>query len=235
MTPPPTNIDGTDITGATIDGQEVAEITIDGQTVFPKSITGFVVDDFADNKLTNRDNFSGTPLNPQSLEPTVSGFKTRSRPEYVQTDSASVSAGELSLSQFVFAFVLAPIPSFNGELEWDVNYTADTSVDFVGFVEGTTLFNGNAFKEPQDGFGFQVNAGTGTFAAINRYDSGSLSRLATTGNASHGLTISGTINTNGSLTLDNGSISTTTSFNKNIDHFMISTKEGSTIPEFIIK
>jgi hypothetical protein len=34
MTPPPTSIDGTDITGATIDGQEVQEITIDGQTVF---------------------------------------------------------------------------------------------------------------------------------------------------------------------------------------------------------
>jgi len=34
MTPPPTNIDGTDITGATIDGQDVDEITIDGQTVF---------------------------------------------------------------------------------------------------------------------------------------------------------------------------------------------------------
>jgi len=34
MSPPPTNIDGTDITGATIDGQDVEEITIDGQTVF---------------------------------------------------------------------------------------------------------------------------------------------------------------------------------------------------------
>jgi hypothetical protein len=34
MTPPPTNIDGTDITGATIDGQDVQEITIDGQVVF---------------------------------------------------------------------------------------------------------------------------------------------------------------------------------------------------------
>jgi hypothetical protein len=34
MTPPPTSIDGTDITGATIDGQQVEEITIDGQTVF---------------------------------------------------------------------------------------------------------------------------------------------------------------------------------------------------------
>jgi len=34
MSPPPTNIDGTDITGATIDGQDVQEITVDGQTVF---------------------------------------------------------------------------------------------------------------------------------------------------------------------------------------------------------
>jgi hypothetical protein len=37
MTPPPTSIDGTDITGATIDGQEVQEITVDGQTVFTAS------------------------------------------------------------------------------------------------------------------------------------------------------------------------------------------------------
>jgi len=34
MTPPPTSIDGTDITGATIDGTEVKEITVDGDTVF---------------------------------------------------------------------------------------------------------------------------------------------------------------------------------------------------------
>jgi len=31
---PPTNIDGTEITGASIDGQDVQEITVDGQTVF---------------------------------------------------------------------------------------------------------------------------------------------------------------------------------------------------------
>jgi hypothetical protein len=38
MTPPPTSIDGTDITGATIDGQDVQEITIDGQTVFTAAV-----------------------------------------------------------------------------------------------------------------------------------------------------------------------------------------------------
>jgi hypothetical protein len=34
MTPPPTFIDGQEITGATIDGQDVEKITVDGQTVF---------------------------------------------------------------------------------------------------------------------------------------------------------------------------------------------------------
>jgi hypothetical protein len=39
MSPPPTSIDGTDITGATIDGQAVQEITIDGQIVFKATET----------------------------------------------------------------------------------------------------------------------------------------------------------------------------------------------------
>jgi hypothetical protein len=34
MSPPPTSIDGTDITGATIDGTDVQEITVDGDVVF---------------------------------------------------------------------------------------------------------------------------------------------------------------------------------------------------------
>jgi len=49
MTPPPTNIDGTDITGATIDGQEVQEITIDGQTVFTASVP--LIEDFEDGNI----------------------------------------------------------------------------------------------------------------------------------------------------------------------------------------
>jgi len=55
---PPTNIDGSDITGATIDGQEVQEITVDGQTVFTASVGG-VIDDFEDNNLNEYSNVSG--------------------------------------------------------------------------------------------------------------------------------------------------------------------------------
>jgi len=42
---PSTNIDGTEITGATIDGQDVQEITVDGDTVFT-AIPDSGVDDF---------------------------------------------------------------------------------------------------------------------------------------------------------------------------------------------
>jgi len=58
MTPPPTSIDGTDITGATIDGQEVIEITVDGDRVFRAEEDAIFSDDFRDNKLfSNRDSY----------------------------------------------------------------------------------------------------------------------------------------------------------------------------------
>jgi len=65
MTPPPTSIDGTDITGATIDGQEVQEITIDGQTVF----TAFeFIDNFEDGNIVeyggSTNSFTTTTNNP---------------------------------------------------------------------------------------------------------------------------------------------------------------------------
>jgi len=63
MTPPPTSIDGTDITGATIDGQEVQEITVDGQTVFKTGPP-------AEGDLQARYDFSqetgGTPITDRS-------------------------------------------------------------------------------------------------------------------------------------------------------------------------
>jgi len=69
MSPPPTSIDGTDITGATIDGQEVQEITVDGQTVFsgfPRVLEQFddgnlnVYQDIGDFEITQDFVFKGT-------------------------------------------------------------------------------------------------------------------------------------------------------------------------------
>jgi hypothetical protein len=57
MSPPPTSIDGTNITGATIDGQDVQEITVDGQTVFralPENIVNqYVVSNFTATTWTD--------------------------------------------------------------------------------------------------------------------------------------------------------------------------------------
>jgi len=63
MSPPPTSIDGTDITGATIDGQEVEEITIDGQTVFTAgpNIPNNAVAHYDATQLTASD---GDPIDP---------------------------------------------------------------------------------------------------------------------------------------------------------------------------
>jgi len=53
MTPPPINIDGTDITGATIDGKDVEQITIDGQDVLSaipdSAVEQFTAESFDDN------------------------------------------------------------------------------------------------------------------------------------------------------------------------------------------
>jgi hypothetical protein len=84
MSPPPTNIDGSDITGATIDGQTVDEITVDGQTVFtafpgiPNNVTNhYPVDEGSGSTLTdNIGNLDGTinGANFQSLSNAVGGF-----------------------------------------------------------------------------------------------------------------------------------------------------------------
>jgi len=70
MTPPPTSIDGTDITGATIDGQDVQEITIDGQTVFtaqPQSVVTLA----NETDSRSRTGKSGVVIETKSLWPSI--------------------------------------------------------------------------------------------------------------------------------------------------------------------
>jgi len=90
MTPPPTSIDGTDITGATIDGQEVQEITVDGQTVFTSVL----------DAVTNRwlyDEGSGNILNDSvgstnlSLDAPVWETGSGTGDVYLQFDGADVA------------------------------------------------------------------------------------------------------------------------------------------------
>jgi hypothetical protein len=102
MTPPPTNIDGTDITGATIDGQDVQEITVDGQTVFtgidPNTIDNFEAPLYGDQNKTLSDYYNGdlNVFNRQqstvqegsfALEMTGSGTIVGSRKDITQGDT----------------------------------------------------------------------------------------------------------------------------------------------------
>jgi len=70
MSPPPTNIDGTDITGATIDGQEVEEITIDGNVVFTSGITT-VTSRPDDNNTASVTDSRGLVIRPKDDFPSV--------------------------------------------------------------------------------------------------------------------------------------------------------------------
>jgi len=231
----PTSIDGTDITGATIDGTDVTEITVDGQTVFTATVevNGLLVDDFADNKLTSRDDFATTALNPSSLEPATSNFTVTTRPEYDRTEDATVASQQVTLGSDSDSCIIAPIPSFTGELKWEVNLTSTNSIDFVGFMNGTALRTGNS-PIPQDGYFFQQNEGTSTFAAIRRTDSGTISTLSTTQSATHQGVMSGTIDDSGNLEFNEPSLTASTPFDITVDHVMYGSKEGNTIIDFVI-
>ena len=78
MSPPPTNIDGTDITGATIDGQEVQEITIDGQTVF-------------DGRPTIIDNAEDSPDGPYGPSDDVTTYYSGNTGALSRTSSNAIS------------------------------------------------------------------------------------------------------------------------------------------------
>lgn len=64
---PSTNIDGTEITGATIDGQDVQEITVDGDTVFTaipdRTVFSFESGDLSNWRNTSEGSIVTSPVN----------------------------------------------------------------------------------------------------------------------------------------------------------------------------
>jgi hypothetical protein len=95
MTPPPTSIDGTDITGATIDGQEVQSITIDGQEVFSavspldKAIARYEFSNFTTSTWT--DSIGSNDLSVSGLNADTTAFAGNggaSSPAYLNGDHA---------------------------------------------------------------------------------------------------------------------------------------------------
>jgi len=113
MTPPPINIDGSDITGATIDGTDVQEVTVDGTQVFsaiPDSgVSRWTFDDADTDSGTATDVWNGndgTINGPTTGQAGVSNtYDSGESYSYDETDD-SVDIGNVSdfdLQNFSFA------------------------------------------------------------------------------------------------------------------------------------
>jgi hypothetical protein len=149
MTPPPTSIDGTDITGATIDGQDVQEITIDGQTVFTSVQDAIFVDDWADGNLfsnrTSYDNLAYTGPSPDGRFNPVGRFPW-------ETPSGgnpmSVSGGKLLVQSDELTQNDATIDMTTGKTVWEAEFdftnggTGGGRETFWNFAYGTESFDG---------------------------------------------------------------------------------------------
>jgi hypothetical protein len=150
MTPPPTSIDGTDITGATIDGQDVQEITIDGQTVFTSVQDAIFVDDWADGNLfsnrTSYDNLAYTGPSPDGRFNPVGRFPW-------ETPSGgnpmSVSGGKLLVQSDELTQNDATIDMTTGKTVWEAEFdftnggTGGAREVFWNFAYDTESFNSN--------------------------------------------------------------------------------------------
>jgi len=139
MTPPPINIDGTDITGATIDGTDVSEVTVDGTQVFSVS----AIPDSVDYRL-KMDESSGTTLSPSigSTTATLSNGGTWvNDSKYTGGTAPSFDAAN---SQY---WALDSNIDINGSdfsaLIWtDYTGSGDSTVSILGtFPSDTTIFD----------------------------------------------------------------------------------------------
>jgi len=134
MSPPPTNIDGTDITGATIDGQDVEEITVDGQTVFSagpalpdSTIARYDFSSQAGTSLVT-DSVGSNDLNGSYSGPTadINGVQAGS---FIKSNQDELNNSSLSASQPFEVILAMRFPSL-GEREYVFDGQADFSTQF---------------------------------------------------------------------------------------------------------
>jgi len=238
----PTSIDGTDITGATIDGQDVTEITVDGQTVFTSvvELDGLLIDDFADGKLSNRDDFATTPLNPSSLEPSTSNTTVTTRPEYINISNSTVNTSNelVHSNSFNKAHVLAELPAFTGTHNLTLTGSGNSAKFILLGSSDSVVTDPFGGPAPNNGYRFQLNEFDG-FAGIQRFDNGNIANL-TDNVESPNFPLEGSFDDNGNLTLQTqaGTLSTTDSTH-NINHIgigyqKVGTNQTLTYSSFIV-
>jgi hypothetical protein len=166
MSPPPVNIDGTDITGATIDGQEVQEITIDGQAVFTANP---IVDNF--ESTTNN------PAGPYGPSTSVASFYRGSTNDFARVQTNTVE-GSFSLDFNAGATGMFSLPG-DGLLRYPNEGDTISFLirDVSQRVFPVALTNVENSTTPNC-YGFEIDEG-GSTIAIFRYDNGDFSNFGT--------------------------------------------------------
>lgn len=172
MTPPPTSIDGTDITGATIDGTEVQEITVDGETVFTAVPTFVDISKEEDGDLSE---YTGdTGLFSIANSPTISGSNHSIS---FATDGSNSFIETTFLRQEYTNFTMHLFPQGgNGEVIF-VDSTNGNVVFCVYFSDGNAASGNGLYFSGSDSVGGSIvnsgdnsrNFGTKLTGVSNRY------------------------------------------------------------------
>jgi len=194
MSPPPTSIDGTDITGATIDGQEVGEITVDGQTVFeavpaiPQPDVGHFKADSL--QFANGDSVTAwTDQSTNAVDISVSG----GNPIFAANDLNGLPGVDFNGGDFKsdssFSFV-QPLVSY---VVWDYANVNDEEVIY------DDLNDFNPQLRARDGPGFRLSAGAGTIASNDGIPDGPLAIKAVIDGTNSSIELNGNVIASGNV------------------------------------
>jgi len=166
MSPPPTSIDGTDITGATIDGQQVQEITVDGQTVFTAGPDPGIIDNFEDQP----DGVYGT-------NDTVADYYSGDTVQFGRTTS-DVIEGSQALEDTGASSNVSAMASVPGDGLNAYPQEGDT-IQWLVYTGGSTAGPMVATNTDIDGYLYATSSGANQLQ-IWRFDNSSFTKLVAT-------------------------------------------------------
>lgn len=140
--------------------QDSNDIKVDGgsfglASVIPDS--GVYLDDYADNKLSNRDDYSTTPLSPESLEPDTSDYSNPSRVDWnVGAGSPTATGEQLELSNA--EYVWGTLPEVDVTIEYDFTFVGSLSKNQYDTVLATGTSQRSGEFNLEEGYYLEIDS-----------------------------------------------------------------------------
>ena len=206
---------------------------VDGEEISAIPDLGLYLDDWEDDKLSNRDLFSDTALSPAELEPTQSEFESPIRPEWtvdVGSPQATNTQLELDSDSALRADFTENITQNSLTWEFDWNHQ-DSNSRFIGqmFAETSSIHTNPRYYET--GYFVQIDNQNNRYR-LTKDSSGSPSSIITDdGSHSDSGTCKVTRDENGNWELfkDGDSVGTATdTSHTNPEYVAFSTEDGGT-------